>query len=56
MECAFLIAVPFDRGAMLIAFLVEVAEDEFGLLEEAAYVVPDQWLDYVSANARVVAG
>jgi hypothetical protein len=37
---------------MLIAFLVEVAEDEFGLFEEAADVVPDQRFDDVGANGR----
>jgi hypothetical protein len=38
------------------SFTVEVAEDEFGLLEEPADGVPDQRFDDVGADTWVVAG
>ncbi len=41
---------------MPIAFMVEVAEDDFGQLEEAADVVPGQRFDDVCADAWVTAG
>ena len=51
-----LFVLPIDGGAMLLTFTVEVAEDEFGLLEEPADVVPDQRFDDVSTDTWVVAG
>jgi hypothetical protein len=55
-ERLLLFVLPFDGGAMLLTFTVEVAEDEFGLLEEPADVVPDQRFDDVGADTWVVAG
>jgi hypothetical protein len=51
-----LFTLPFDGRAMLLAFKVKMAEDEVGLLEEAANVVPDQRFDDVGADTWVVAG
>jgi hypothetical protein len=50
-----LFALSFNDGFVFLVFFVEVAQDEFGAFEEPANVVPDEWLDDVGANARVVA-
>ena len=50
-----MLALPLDGGAMRIAFMVEVAEGDFGHLEKAD-VVPGQRFDDVCADAWVIAG
>jgi hypothetical protein len=51
-----LVTLPFDGCAMLLAFKVKMAEDEVGLLGEAANVIPDKRFDDVGADTWVVAG